>query len=98
MAATTGITVLHPAAEDIVQKHNLAPRPASLQGTTLGLIDNHKRNADVYLEELGRLLQTQYGVSKIITYRKDSQSIPTPAEVMDDLATKCDAIVHAVAD
>lgn len=98
MAATTGITVLHPAAEDIVQKHNLAPRPASLQGTTLGLIDNHKRNADVYLEELGRLLQTQYGVSKLITYRKDSQSIPTPAEVMDDLATKCDAIVHAVAD
>lgn len=98
MAATSVTTVLHPAAEDIVQKHNLAPRLASLQGTTLGLIDNHKRHADVYLEELGRLLQTQYGVSKIITYRKDSQSIPTPAEVMDDLATKCDAIVHAVAD
>lgn len=98
MAATTGITVLHPAAEDIVQKHSLASRLASLKGTTLGLIDNHKGNADVYLEELGRLLQAQYGVSKTITYRKDSQSIPTPAEVMDDLAAKCDAIIHAVAD
>ncbi len=98
MAAKSITTLLHPAAEDIAQKHSLAPRLASLQGTTLGLIDNHKRNADIYLEELGRSLQEQYGVSKIITYRKDSQSIPTPTEVMDDLATKCDAIVHGVAD
>lgn len=98
MTTTPVTTVLHPAAEDIAQKHSLAPRLASLQGTTLGLIDNHKRNADVYLEELGRLLQTQYGVSKVITYRKDSQSMPTAAEVMDDLATKCHAIIHAVAD
>lgn len=97
MAAST-TTVLNPAAEDLAQKHSLAPRLSSLQGITLGLIDNHKRNADIYLNEVGRLLQTQYGVSKIIKYRKDSQSMPTPAEVMDDLAARCDAIIHAVAD
>lgn len=96
--AATATTVLHPAAEDLAQKHSLAPRLRSLQGITLGLIDNHKRNADIYLDEVGRLLQTQYGVAKIIKYRKDSQSMPTPAGVMDDLATKCDAIIHAVAD
>ena len=63
-----------------------------------GLIDNHKRNADVYLEEMGRVLREDYGVSKVVTYRKASQSIPTPDDVMDALAEECDAIIHAVAD
>jgi hypothetical protein len=98
MAATPVMTVLHPAAEDVAEKHTLAPRLLNLQGTTVGLIDNHKRNADIYLEELGRLLQERYGVSRVVTYRKVSQSLPTPAEVMDELAAECDAIIHAVAD
>ena len=98
MVATQSITVLHPAAEDTVRKLELAPRLADLKGTTVGLIDNHKKNADVYLEELGRLLREEYGVTKLVTYRKVSQSIPIPADVMDGLASQCDAIVHAVAD
>ena len=64
----------------------------------MGLIDNHKRNADVYLEEMGRVLREDYGVSKVVTYRKASQSIPTPDDAMDALAEECDAIIHAVAD
>jgi hypothetical protein len=95
---TEVITVLHPAAEDVAEPQRLAPRLASLQGTTVGLIDNHKRNANAYLEELGRLLQEAYGVSRVVTYRKISQSLPTPSEVLDQLASECDAIIHAVAD
>jgi hypothetical protein len=99
MGVTTEvITVLHPAAEDVAETHCLAPRFSSLQGMTVGLIDNHKRNANVYLEELGRLLQEGYGVSRVVTYRKISQSMPTPDEVLDQLASECDAIIHAVAD
>ena len=95
---TEAITVLHPAAEDVAELHRLAPRLSSLQGMTVGLIDNHKRNANVYLEELGRLLQEGYGVSRVVTHRKISQSLPTPDEVLDQLASECDAIIHAVAD
>ena len=69
-----------------------------MQGRTEGLIDNHKRNADIYLEELSRLLQERYGVSQVVTYRKISQSLPTAGEVLDQLAGECDAIIHAVAD
>jgi hypothetical protein len=96
--ATDVVTVLHPAAEDVVKPQCLAPRLPSLQGRTVGLIDNHKRNANVYLEALGQLLQDQYGVSRLVTYRKISQSMPTPDEVLDQLASECDAIIHAVAD
>ena len=92
------VTVCHPAAEDVAEPQRLAPRLSSLQGRTVGLIDNHKRNANVYLEELGRLLQGRYGVTEVVTYRKISQSMPTPNEVLDQLARTCDAIIHAVAD
>jgi hypothetical protein len=99
MGITTDVvTVLHPATEDVAEPQRLAPRLASLQGTTVGLIDNHKRNADVYLEELGRLLQEGYGVTRVVTYRKISQSLPTPDAVLDQLAHECEAIIHAVAD
>lgn len=95
---TDVVTVLHPAAEDVAERQRLAPRLASLQGMTVGCIDNHKRNANVYLEELGKLLQADYGVARVVTYRKISQSLPTPDEVLDQLASECDAIIHAVAD
>ena len=98
MVATQATILLHPAAEDVAEKHNLASRLSDLNGITIGLIDNHKRNANVYLEELGRLFKEQYGVSNVVTYRKASQSMPTPPEVLDDLAVRCDAIIHAVAD
>jgi hypothetical protein len=95
---TDVVTVLHPAAEDVPEPQCLAPRLSSLQGRTVGLIDNHKRNANVYLETLGQLLQERYGVSHVVTYRKISQSLPTPDAVLDQLASECDAIIHAVAD
>jgi hypothetical protein len=99
MGITTDVvTVLHPAAEDVTEPQRLTPRLSSLQGRTVGLIDNHKRNADIYLEELSRLLQERYGVSQVVTYRKIIQSLPTAGEVLDQLAGECDAIIHAVAD
>lgn len=98
MASVQAITVLHPAAEDRVRTHRLAPRLPGLEGTTIGLIDNHKRNADVYLEELGRVLKEEYGASRVVTYRKTSQSMPTPDDILDGLAAECDAVIHAVAD
>ena len=98
MVATQATIVLHPAAEEVVEQYDLAPRLPDLQGRTVGLIDNHKKNANVYLEELGRQLQKAYGVARLVTYRKVSQSLPTPSDILDQLASECDAIIHAVAD
>ena len=90
--------LLHPAAEDVAQKQSLAPRLNDIEGSTIGLIDNHKKNSDVFLSELAKVFQESYGVSKIVNYQKSSQSMPTPEPVMDKLVAECDAIVHAVAD
>ena len=98
MVSNQSTTVLHPGAEDPARKFRLAPRLGDLKGMTVGIIDNHKRNADVYVAELSRVFQEEHGVAKVVTYHKASQSIPTPADVLASLAADCDAIVHAVAD
>ena len=96
--ASETIIVLHPAAEHTVQHQPAAPRLATLRGMTIALIDNHKRNADVYLDELEQLLRERHEVADVITYRKVSMSMPTPEEVLNDLRQACDALIHAVAD
>ena len=99
MMATAQMNVLlHPAAEDVSETHGTASRLPDLAGKTVGLIDNRKKNSDVFLAELGRVLQEQYGVAEVMPYRKISQSMPTPASVLDEMASNCDAIIHAVAD
>lgn len=98
MVVTNATTVLHPAAEEISEGYELAPRLGQLKGMTVGLIDNHKKNSDVYLDELERLLKEEFGVAQVRRYRKISQSMPSPEEVLDELAKECDATIHAVAD
>jgi hypothetical protein len=46
-----------PAAQGAV----LAPRRGDLAGATVGLLVNTKQNADIFLEEVGRLLVERHG-------------------------------------
>ena len=74
------------------------PRLGTLEGAHVGLIDNAKHNAEETLREVAALLERRYGVGQISYYRKSNASVPTPPDVLRDLAGKCDAIVHGVAD
>ena len=99
MAANDGrVRLVHPAAEDQPVQYQLAPRLATLQGATIGLIDNRKRHSDVFLARLQELLRERYGVAGFQYYTKDGASVPTPADVMADMTQNCDAVIHAVAD
>ena len=67
-------------------------------GVRIGLIDNSKHMAGVFLAELGRALRERHKVAAIEVYRKANASIPAPPEVLRRLAAGCDGIVHGVAD
>ena len=92
------LLLVHPASEDQPIMFQLAPRLASLDGKTIGLIDNRKRHSDVFLARLQELMKERYGVTGFEYYTKDSASIATPEEVMASLVAKCDAVIHAIAD
>ncbi len=76
-----------------------APRVRrSLRGARVCLIDNGKKNADLLLRNIGALLQEQYGVAELITYRKQSISVPVDPAVISELKKRCDFAIAAVGD
>lgn len=97
MVAQTDV-LLNPVGEVDAVQYKLAPRLKTLKGTVGGFIDNRKVNSDVFLARLAELLREKYGMADAITRVKPLSSVPTPPDMMDELISKCDFIVHAHAD
>src|SRR5262245_4451099 len=80
--------------EDVV----LATPRAHLQGATIGLLENTKQNASLFLSELGTLLVDRYGVAGVVLRTKQAFALPVPDDLLEELATGCQAVVTGVGD
>lgn len=69
-----------------------------LRGITVGFIDNSKPNFQALVEDLGELLGARYGVASIVKHRKRSASMPAAAEVIADVASRCDLVITGSGD
>ncbi len=96
-AKVSQIELLDPRGEVDVQSDPIAPRIETLEGKTIGLLDNSKSNAKILLEEIGELLQSEYGVEKLVYKRKDKSPVPAD-DIADQLHAQCDAVVNAYGD
>ncbi|GAA1804495.1 UGSC family (seleno)protein [Nesterenkonia flava] len=76
----------------------LAPRPGSLTGLRLGLLDNTKTNATALLENIASALQERHGLAHVTLYTKDYFGTPVKDELLEQIAADCDAVVTAVGD
>jgi hypothetical protein len=76
----------------------LASPRARLQGATIGLLENTKQNASLFLEELGKLLIDRYGVAGVIARTKLAFALPVPDDLLEELAGSCQAVVTGVGD
>lgn len=94
-ASTTEI--LDPRGKVESQSLPIAERLDSLEGTTVGLLDNSKSNADVFLETVGEHLKSEYGIEEVVYRRKDKSPIPADS-LADQLDSQCDAVVNAYGD
>jgi hypothetical protein len=74
----------------------LAPRPASLSGARISLLDINKRRGDEFLDHVERLLRAQ-GAQ---TFRlvKEIFSKPASAEIVRRIADRGDLAVEGLAD
>ena len=70
-----------------------APRPTSLSGKVVGLIDNTKEQADIILQTIGEALCERYGVEGVIVRRKEHYSKPATEELIYDMAKQVDIAV-----
>ncbi|HUZ21119.1 MAG TPA: UGSC family (seleno)protein [Acidimicrobiales bacterium] len=76
----------------------LAPRPESLSGRTVGMLDNGKQNAGRFVEELGQVLVERYGIGGLVVRKKPVATVDAPAELLSELAGASDLVVIGVGD
>ena len=90
------IRVLDPRLDPEREPLTLAPTLASLDGATIGLLDNAKIGTAWFYDHLETLLK-KHGVREFVRRRKPDSSRPVPREMLDELA-RADAIVSGIGD
>ena len=89
-------TVLDPTGEQRPTTRELLPRPASLRGRRVGLLDISKARGDVVLDRLEELL-TADGVV-VRRYRKPTFARTAPVDLRHEIAEQCEVVIEALAD
>jgi len=93
------IKIIDPTGQDQgLTDLTLSPRPSSLQGKRLGLLDNSKANAEVILKAIARILDEEYEFSEVFYIKKHSASLPPHPEVLEELHRNCDMVIAGVGD
>ena len=88
--------VLDPTSERRPATRARAPRSASLDGLTVGLLDISKARGDVFLDRIETRLR-EHGLD-VVRYAKPTFTKPAPIDLRHEIATRCDAVIEALAD
>ena len=95
---TQELLVLDPTTKPEPVEALMNPRPATLKGKVLGILDNSKPNADKILDMLAKSLAERFSLSGVVKKRKLIPSRGAPDEILDEMAKQCDFVVTGVGD
>jgi hypothetical protein len=88
--------LLDPTSERTILERSLLPRPATLHGKTVGLLDISKPRGDVFLDRLEQRL-TEAGAI-VVRFKKPTFTKPAPVDLRHEIATQCEVVIEALAD
>jgi hypothetical protein len=88
--------VLDPTGELSPVHRERIPRPASLEGLTVGLLDISKPRGDVFLDRLAERLRERGLV--VERFSKPTFTKNAPVDLRHEIAAKCDVVIEALAD
>ena len=88
--------VLDPTGEREVAERQLLPRPGSIAGLRVGLLDISKPRGDIFLDQLESRLSGA-GAS-VLRFRKPTFTKPAPVDLRHEISTQCDLVIEALAD
>lgn len=88
--------VLDPTGELAPATRERTPRPASLEGKTVGLLDISKARGDVFLDRIEKRLEER-GM-KVERFRKPTFTKVAPIDLRHEISQKCDVVIEALAD
>jgi len=90
--------VLDPTDEASPLEKKLASAVSDLQDKVIGFLDISKPKGDIFLKRLEELLFERYRVKEVIHRRKPTYTAPAPVSLREELASRCDVIIEALAD
>jgi hypothetical protein len=91
------VTILDPTSETTPTGRPLASaRLGADNRATIALVDIRKPRGDVFLDELETLVVARG--HKVIRTAKPTYTKPAPPDVRAEIATRCDAVIEALAD
>lgn len=90
--------LLDPTVERTPQQITWAPRPASLEGLRVALVENTKFNSDRLLLKIGDLLVREYGAAGTRLFRKRNASVPVHPELIEEIRRTADVMVAGIGD
>jgi hypothetical protein len=92
----TVIELLDPTGEREPTERPPAPRPKSLDGLTIGLLDIAKVRGDVFLDRIAKILDARG--FRVARFRKSTYTKPAPADLRGEIRVRCHALIEALAD
>lgn len=92
------LQVLDPTVGSFPEGAVIAKRPASLEGSSLGLLANGKHNADTLLEMVREVLADRFDFRNVVSADKGNASRPSPKKLLLDMARDCDVVITASGD
>ena len=92
------IQILDPTTEVNPRRIAYAARPGTLEGLTIGLIDNTKHNSDQLLLRIANIHEEKHGAKAHIIRKKKSSGVAPHAEIVDEYKAACDVVVAGVGD
>jgi hypothetical protein len=92
------IQIFDPTTEVTARRIAYAPRPKSLEGMRIGLVDNTKHNSDQLLLRIAKILEREHGAKAHVIRKKKSAGAAPHAEIVEEYKASCDVIVAGVGD
>ncbi|MDA1127999.1 MAG: hypothetical protein O2913_04775 [Chloroflexi bacterium] len=90
--------LLSPIDPDAYSRWRPAPRLESIHGRVGGFLGNRKANASLLLQGVKELMEKDFELREVVATDKYVYSRPAADDIIDNLASRCDFVVTAIAD
>jgi hypothetical protein len=92
------IRVFDPTSRNAEQEIRLAPRPASLRGLRIGLVENTKHNSSALLIRIAGILEREYGAGSHLLRGKRTAGSPVDERTIEEFKTAVDVAIAGIGD
>ena len=96
MSEPNATVLLDPTSERSPATRERVARLGTLDGKTVGLLDISKPRGDLFLDTIEARLRDRG--AEVLRFVKPTFTKPAPVDLRHEIATRCDAVVEALAD